>query len=53
VKVDNAIKAIVLRLKVDKFADGAEIIAKMHVPGRLNARKNPLRSEITRHAISP
>lgn len=39
VQVDDAIDAIVVFLKGDKFADRAEIIAEMQVAGRLNTGK--------------
>src|SRR5690606_37504450 len=38
-QVDDAVDAIVVFLKSDKLADGAEIIAEVKIAGRLNARK--------------
>jgi hypothetical protein len=45
VKVNDAIDAIVRLLQGDKPADGAQIITKMQVARRLNAREHALRKE--------
>src|SRR5690606_14681406 len=40
--VDDAIDAVGAVLQGDEFADGAEIVAEMQVPGRLDAGKDEL-----------
>ena len=49
-QIDDAIDAVVAVLQFGKALDGAEVIAKMQVAGRLDAGKNQF---LERHAGSP
>ncbi len=50
VQVDDAVDRLVLVLQRDPVAEGAEIVADVHVPGGLNAREH---LPLLRHRLTP